>query len=80
VGEFTARLVRGTAGDHERRSGISGFGRRRKGGPYAGNDSRGQTHSDLIDDRKGAAVALQKGFQITVFDDLLKKYAESGDG
>ena len=68
----------------------------------------------LIDDRKGAAVALQKGFQITgtlglltrsaqrglldladalerlkrtsfhyrqeLFDDLLKKYAESGNG
>ena len=68
----------------------------------------------LIDDRKGAAVALQKGFQITgtlglltrsaqrgildladalarlkrtnfhyrqeLFDDLLKKYAEGGNG
>ena len=68
----------------------------------------------LIDERKGAAVALQKGFQITgtlglltrsaqrgildladalarlkrtnfhyrqeLFDDLLKKYAESGNG
>jgi hypothetical protein len=30
-----AWLARGVAGYHERRSGVSGFGRRRKVGPYA---------------------------------------------